>query len=67
MNCDYPFAAEPPCSPILSKTRMSFDQMVDAFGVADPIDFLHALLRPLPKQVAGVLVSDLLGKLCAGE
>jgi hypothetical protein len=31
------------------------------------IDFPHALLRPLPEQVAGVLVSDVLGKLCAGE
>lgn len=54
---------------ILRKKRMSLDQMQQAFGFDDPIDFLHALLghRPLPNQAAGVIVSEILGKLYAGE
>jgi hypothetical protein len=54
---------------ILSKKRMSLDQMQAAFGFDDPIDFLYALLghRPLPNQAASVVVSELLGKLYAGE
>lgn len=50
---------------ILRKKRMSLDQMQAAFGFDDPIDFLHALLghRPLPNQAAGVIVSEVLGKL----
>jgi hypothetical protein len=54
---------------ILSKKRMSLDQMQAAFGFDDPIDFLHAMLGhgPLPNQAASVVVSELLGKLYAGE
>lgn len=54
---------------ILLKKRMSLDHMQSAFGFADPIDFLHALLgqRPLPNEAASVLVSDVLGKLWVGE
>jgi hypothetical protein len=42
--------------------------MQQAFGFDDPIEFLQALLghRPLSNQAAGVVVSELLGKLYAG-
>ena len=38
--------------------------MQEAFGFADPIDFLHALLRhePLPNLAAAAVVSEILGK-----
>lgn len=54
---------------ILRTKRRSLDDMQRAFGFEDPIEFLHALLghRPLPNQAAGVVVSELLGKLYKGE
>jgi hypothetical protein len=53
---------------ILRKRKASLDQMQQAFGFSDPIDFIHALLghRPLPNQAAAVVVSELLGKLYKG-
>ena len=54
---------------ILRKKNASLDDLQRAFGFDDPIDFLHALLghRPLPNQAAGVIVSELLGRLWQGE
>ena len=54
---------------ILRQKKRSLDEMQRAFGFDDPIDFLHALLghRPLPNQAASVIVTELLGKLYAGE
>lgn len=54
---------------ILRQKKRSLDEMQKAFGFEDPIDFLHALLghRPLPNQAASVIITDLLGKLYAGE
>jgi hypothetical protein len=50
---------------ILRKKKASLDQLQAAFGFDDPIDFIHALLghRALPNQAAGVVVTELLGKL----
>ena len=49
--------------------KASLDELQRAFGFDDPIDFILALLGhpPLPNQAAGVIVSELLGKLWQGE
>ncbi|MBW6426199.1 hypothetical protein KX729_33175 [Rhizobium sp. XQZ8] len=54
---------------ILRRRKASLDELQRAFGFDDPIDFSRALLghRPLPKQAAGVIVAELLGKLWQGE
>jgi len=54
---------------IFRKKNASLDQMQQAFGFADPIDFIHALLghKPLPNQAAAVVVTEILGKLWKGE
>ncbi len=54
---------------ILRKKGKSLDEMQRAFGFADPIDFLHALMghKPLPDQAASVIVSEMLGKLYSRE
>ncbi len=43
---------------ILRKKGKSLDEMQRAFGFADPIDFLHALMghKPLPDQAASAIV-----------
>lgn len=50
---------------ILRKKKASLDEMQRAFGIADPIDFLHVLLghRSLPDQATSVIVTEILGKL----
>ncbi|MBE1508609.1 hypothetical protein [Rhizobium viscosum] len=49
--------------------QANLDQMQSAFGFADPIDFIHALLghKPLPNQAAAVIVTEMLGKLYSPE
>jgi len=50
---------------ILRQKKASLDQMQQAFGIADPIDFIHVLLghRSLPDQATSVIVTEILGKL----
>lgn len=45
------------------RKNASLDQMQQAFGFADPINFLHALLghKPLPNLTAAAVVSEILG------
>jgi hypothetical protein len=54
---------------ILRKKKATLDDMQRAFGFADPIEFIHALLghRSLPNQAAMVVVTELLGRLYQGE
>ncbi len=50
---------------ILRQKKASLDQMQQALGIADPIDFIYVLLghRSLPDQVTSVIVTEILGKL----
>lgn len=49
---------------ILRKRKVSLDELQEAFGFEDPVDFVHALLghRPLSSQAKSVVVIELLGK-----
>lgn len=50
---------------ILHRKNASLDEMQQAFGFSDPIDFIQALLghRPLPDRATTVIVTQILGKL----
>lgn len=54
---------------ILRKRKASLDELQKAFGIDDPVDFLHVLLghKHLPNGATSVVITQLLGKLYRGE